>query len=281
MKNILALFIAMVLSTFTAAAQVPCGWEAPDTSIVNTEPHYNNNFYVEHLSDSIEHIEIPHATDSDTSFLPVNGGPVETVFQVPVKFWLYRDDTTSVNDIIQPYDLDRILNIANDFYSQNNASISMYGSVCDISIINDEDIFNETNPGSSGLALNATSNYDDQKLNVHITDPLLGLAFIPRSSSGKYSFYVGTGDLSDVSGVPLIDPVTYSRDHLGTEFGYHTTFIHEAGHAFGLYHTHFSRGNLIASSPSDFNGTAQQCLQEYVSRVLCHSGGTRLVRGHL
>lgn len=243
---ILLLNAVMLVSYSQSPDTLECTYPDMDTTELEALPWFGNNDYLVDFLDSIGYPG-PQARIVDN-----------VRFWIPVKFWVYRNSMGTGGPTLA--NLQTYIDNLNRFFNQlNNTWIGFYMK-CDVTYINDDDFL--TISDFEGQVLTAT-NQDVGAMNVHIADNL------NNATGVTYSFIFGSA-------------IFLSRDTYTGNF-FASTIAHEAGHFFGLQHTHqYSNRGMCRKEPIDRTRTwpfFRPCIFNVAylhSNVICETNGDLL-----
>jgi hypothetical protein len=229
---------------FDAKAQIAeCDYGDRDSVNFQQLPYFDNNDMLATFLDSMGYPS-PNARISSSSRI---------WYRVPVAFWVYRDGAG--NGGPSPEQIQAYLDNLNNFYNVvNDTKIGFY-SACAVRYVNNSANNTVTNIEAAAIA---TTNRVNGHLNIHIVNNLVG-------AIGMYL------QLFDAV---FLNSETYSNLTL------RGTIAHEAGHYFGLDHTHqYDSRSRCLKEAIDRNRTwptFSLCLTRLLGRNISESTGDGL-----
>jgi hypothetical protein len=229
---------------FNAKAQIgECDYVDRDTAEFRQLSYFDNNDLLETFLDSMGYPS-PNSRISSSSRI---------WFRVPVAFWVYRDGAG--NGGPNPAQIQAYIDNLNNFYNVvNDTKIGFYSS-CNVRYINNSAYNSVTNIEAAAIA---TTNRISGHLNIHIVNNIPNV-------NGMYL------QLFDAV---FLNSATYSNPLLSS------TIAHEAGHYFGLDHTHqYNNRGSCYKEAVDRNRTwptFSLCLPSLFGRKISESTGDGL-----
>lgn len=164
-------------------------------------------------------------------------------FHIPVRIWAYRDNN-GTNPALSDNDIYALLDSVNRRYAEAGTGIQFYMR-CPITHVNDT-YFNRIEDGFDFWGMTSLSGrHDDYALNWHLVRSF-------TNANGMAS-YPWTPLTASFSLAVWYDGVLDRRKVITT--------VHEIGHTLGVLHTHDNTRGV-----GDYNGDADDCFQEAVSR---------------
>lgn len=219
-----------------------CATPSPDTTYLQSLPWYGNPGYLEDKIQEVRSIQ----KDRINQRIAGVGGPTAALIRIPIQFVLANDDMG--NRPLEPWQLEELLRLVNDFHEASNTNIAFY-RYCEIIEINDNalnSMIGEDNLTDLFSTVNSNAAIDVIVVDTFLSDTFsggfVGVAPFPVDND---PFHVGlAGSMVD-------------RDLLDIAI----TLTHELGHSLNLLHTH----QPTCNQPYNYN--CRNCKQESVSRT--------------
>jgi len=230
-KIIIIFFIVLIYQIGLPAQEFECGTKFDPKDTIHL-PHFGQNV----ILDMILEITMKEDRGSSVGSLPNN-----TLFNIPVKIWVFRDDN-GTNAALSEANVQLLFNEVNRLYSESNTGIQFYMK-CGIQYVNSSKYNTIDNDGKFEDMI--ASYRETYALNWYLVSESPGWAGMARFpwKSNNFSFALRCGGRYPLSAI--------NRARAS---------VHEIGHTLGLLHTHES------ARSSGTNGDASKCFQEAVSR---------------
>lgn len=227
--------LGLFFSLFPLYAQVEeCGTKFNPKDIIHL-PHFGQN----EVLDEILKITMGKGfvqNRNNSSYRTTN-----VPYNIPVKIWVYRNDDGSNSALSLPItNAERIFDDVNQHFSNNNTGIQFYLNC--VEVVNSTQ-FNFVEKSEEKNIV--TQHYKGKMMNWHFVHTI--------NYAGGYAYLPWTDRAFQL--------VVEFKGNYNNTAGNDETVAHEIGHSLGLQHTHDN-----ARGKGDYNGDAEDCYQEAVSR---------------